>query len=66
MFFIVPFYVAGEVKNGSGTQSNPDDLVSLARTMDEEMFYIYKYKTAYCPQKNVKHDWAQCIYAHKP
>ena len=27
---------------------------------------MYRYKTAYCPQKNFKHDWNQCIYAHKP
>ena len=34
--------------------------------LDKTDFYMYKYKTAYCPQKNVKHDWATCIYAHRP
>eukprot|EP00347_Sterkiella_histriomuscorum_P013839 403363168 len=56
----MPFYVSAEQK------LQPDDLQSLRQTLDPDMFYIYRYKTAYCPQKNVKHDWAQCIYAHKP
>jgi len=34
--------------------------------MDHNLFYMYKYKTQYCPQKNIKHDWSICIYAHRP
>ena len=56
---LVPFFVSEETKAGQ------DDLESLQKTMDEDSFYMYRYKTAYCPQKNQKHDWAQCIYAHK-
>jgi len=55
---LVPFFVSEETKTG-------EDLESLQKTMDEDSFYMYRYKTAYCPQKNLKHDWAQCIYAHK-
>lgn len=50
---LVPFYVSNESKSGFS-----DDLSQLVKTMDEEMFYMYRYKTAYCPQKNIKHDWA--------
>lgn len=57
----MPFYVSNELKSDiSG------DLIMLKSMMDEELFYMYKYKTSYCPQKNVKHDWATCIYAHRP
>ena len=63
MILSVPFYVAGHTES----QKNlAEDLEHLQQTMDPEMFYMYRYKTAYCPQKNVKHEWAQCIYAHKP
>ena len=34
--------------------------------MEADYFYMYKYKTVYCPRKNEKHDWSQCIYAHRP
>jgi hypothetical protein len=49
---IVPFFVSEEAKKSG------EDLESLQKTMDEDSFYMYRYKTAYCPQKNLKHDWA--------
>ena len=27
---------------------------------------MYRLKTAYCPHKNMRHEWSTCIYAHKP
>jgi len=30
-----------------------------------EAFYMTTYKTAYCPNIAKKHDWTQCIYAHR-
>ena len=30
------------------------------------MFDMYRYKTAYCPLRSLKHDWASCIFAHRP
>jgi hypothetical protein len=32
--------------------------------MPKDQFYMYKYKTVYCPALNLKHDWNTCIYAH--
>jgi len=58
---VVPFYVI----NDSNTDSQ-NDLQHLKSTMDHNLFYMYKYKTQYCPQKNIKHDWSICIYAHRP
>ncbi len=29
------------------------------------MFFMYRYKTAYCPNIATKHDWTLCIYAHR-
>ena len=31
----------------------------------DDRFYMYRYKTAYCPNIAVKHDWTLCIYAHR-
>ena len=28
-------------------------------------FFMYRYKTAYCPNIANKHDWTLCIYAHR-
>lgn len=30
-----------------------------------EAFYMFTYKTTYCPNIAEKHDWTQCIYAHR-
>lgn len=43
-----------------------DDLKTQFEAMDKEMFFMYRFKTQYCTQKNIKHDWAMCIFAHKP
>ena len=51
LIYLVPFFVSEETKTS-------EDLESLQKTMDEDSFYMYRYKTAYCPQKNLKHDWA--------
>jgi hypothetical protein len=48
-FFInykVPFYVVNEQK-AEGDLSG--DLTKLKDIMDSDLFYMYKYKTAYCP-----------------
>ena len=34
-------------------------------SMDLTSFYIYRYKTAFCPYLQEKHDWAKCMYAHR-
>ena len=35
------------------------------KAIDPIMFYIYRYKTAYCPNTSKDHDWNHCVYAHK-
>ena len=32
--------------------------------MDLLIFYMFKYKTAWCPNKKDSHDSKSCIYAH--
>ncbi len=32
--------------------------------MSAGTFFMYRYKTLYCPQIAVKHDWNACLYAH--
>ena len=32
---------------------------------EKDLFYMYKYKTAYCPYMSKKHDWTLCNYAHR-
>ena len=32
--------------------------------MDGNTFYMYRFKTVYCPNIKVKHNWNTCIYAH--
>lgn len=58
---LVPFYISNDSKGDFA-----EDLIKQQMVMEPDMFYMYRYKTAYCPQKNVKHDWSQCIYAHRP
>lgn len=53
----MPFFVSEETSS--------QDLESLQKTMDEDSFYMFRFKTAYCPKKNQKHDQLQCVYAHK-
>lgn len=39
---------------------------TFLRTIDPVIFFVYRYKTAYCANKSKDHDWNTCIYAHKP
>ena len=48
---LVPFYISADQKADFS-----DDLQNFKDTMDPDIFFMYKYKTSYCPQKNVKHD----------
>ena len=32
--------------------------------MANDTFFMYRYKTLYCPHSTVKHDWNACLYAH--
>jgi hypothetical protein len=41
------------------------DLAVYEKQMNSLQFYMYRYKTAWCPEITTKHDWAQCIYAHR-
>lgn len=40
------------------------NLDHLYETMDPLIFYMFKYKTAWCPNKKDSHDSKSCIYAH--
>ena len=40
-------------------------LEKAKQLMDDGLFYIYRFKTIYCPNINLKHDWNLCLYAHK-
>jgi hypothetical protein len=42
------------------------NLENYLKTLEPEVFYMYRFKTKYCPQINIKHDWSHCIYAHRP
>ncbi len=41
------------------------DKYSPPTTKHTDAFFMYKYKTAYCPNIANKHDWTLCIYAHR-
>lgn len=32
--------------------------------MSSDTFFMYRYKTLYCPHTSAKHDWNSCLYAH--
>ena len=36
-----------------------------SRSKNSDSFFMYRYKTAYCPNIATKHDWTLCIYAHR-
>jgi len=40
------------------------DLEAVYDEMDPFSFYMFKYKTAWCPNKKDSHDSKSCIYAH--
>jgi hypothetical protein len=47
--------------------AGPSDYAPLEKAYHEtskERFYLYRYKTAYCPRQSVKHDMSNCLYAH--
>jgi hypothetical protein len=41
---IVPFYIANDQKGDFS-----EDLIKQQAQMEPDMFYMYRYKTAYCP-----------------
>jgi len=43
------------------------DLDLLVNQMPTEMFYMYRYKTLWCPKlnKGINHEWTKCLYAHR-
>ncbi len=56
-------------------QSVPQPLQSVVPTvhpvleenfyeMASDTFFMYRYKTLYCPRMSIKHDWNTCLYAH--
>ncbi len=56
---------------GAGTGAHKTNLPNgsleqCMQLMDANMFYMYRYKTAMCPQSNFQHDWNSCCYAHRP
>lgn len=40
------------------------DLRRVFREVEQYTFYMFKYKTAWCPNKKDSHDSKSCIYAH--
>ena len=36
------------------------------KAIDPIIFYMFRYKTAACPNKSKDHDWNLCVYSHKP
>ena len=41
-----------------------ENLESCEAAMGEELFFMYRFKTMYCPRISTKHEWSRCIYAH--
>ncbi len=40
------------------------DLITEYSKISPYAFYMYKYKTAWCPNKKDSHDSKSCVYAH--
>jgi len=41
-----------------------EDLGYIYKGMEVFTFYMFKYKTSWCPNKKDSHDSKSCIYAH--
>ena len=41
-----------------------DNLNSIFKRMEPFTFYMFKYKSCWCPNRNQSHDSKSCIYAH--
>ena len=52
--------------NNQPTLQKEGNLEENIQRMQASLFYMYKYKTAMCPQPNSPHDWNSCLYAHRP
>ncbi len=48
----------------SGCGELNQNLDELYKNMEVFSFYMYKYKTSWCPNKKDSHDSKGCIYAH--
>ena len=46
-------------------QSFNFELEKYEKRLSQFQFYMFRYKTAWCPRIQNKHDWSQCIYAHR-
>eukprot|EP00357_Protocruzia_adherens_P016883 CAMPEP_0115021492 /NCGR_PEP_ID=MMETSP0216-20121206/30925_1 /TAXON_ID=223996 /ORGANISM="Protocruzia adherens, Strain Boccale" /LENGTH=720 /DNA_ID=CAMNT_0002393871 /DNA_START=236 /DNA_END=2398 /DNA_ORIENTATION=+ len=44
------------------------DLDYAKQVLSTPMFYIYRFKTAWCKlsDRGVNHEWTKCLYAHRP
>ena len=52
-------------KNSPSASPESLNLDEFKRKHPPEEFFMYYYKTAFCPNTTERHDWAQCIYAHR-
>ena len=41
------------------------NLDEIKKKETAEEFFMYYYKTTFCPNTSERHDWAACIYAHR-
>lgn len=41
-----------------------ENLDHLHNTFETNTFYMFKYKTCWCPNLAIAHDFKKCIYAH--
>ena len=42
-----------------------ENLDGYYERMKLEVFMLFCYKTAFCPDINTKHEWSDCNYAHR-
>ena len=47
------------------TRAETLNLDEIKRKETAEEFFMYYYKTTFCPNTSERHDWAACIYAHR-
>ncbi len=59
------FKIENKIKTCPLEREISPNLENYLKTLEYEVFYMYRFKTIYCPQISVKHDWSHCVYAHK-
>jgi len=59
-------YPTMETDEYSQEDQSPDSPTKdTPKSKHSDSFFMYRYKTSYCPNIANKHDWTLCIYAHR-